>query len=63
MKKMMSDKKNYSLETKNTHSSQEHPEKYVWIFSKSTNFWQKTATSLMLSLKNYQIWKVSDVVK
>ena len=65
MRKMMSDKQNYSLEpdvvwaiaAKNTLKN------VYGFFLNQLLFGKNTATSLILSLKNYQIWKESDVVK
>ena len=65
MRKIMSDKTNYSLETGVAWAiAAKNSLKNEYGFSPNQLvFGKKPKTSLMLSLTNYQPWKVSHVVK
>ena len=65
MRKIMSDKTNYSLETGVAWAiAAKNSLKNEYGFSPNQLvFGKKSKTSLMLSLTNYQPWKVSHVVK
>ena len=64
VRKMMSDKPNYSLETGVAWAiAAMNSLKNVYEFSPNQLVFGKKQTSLVLNLTNYQPWKVSHVVK
>ena len=64
VRKMMSDKPNFSLEAGVVWATAaKNSQKNVYEFSPNQLVFGKKPTSLMLSLTNYQPWKVSRVVK
>ena len=63
VRKIMSDKPNYSLETSVAWAiAAKNSLKKVYEFSPNQLNFEKKKTSLMLSLTNYQPWKMSHVV-